>query len=81
MYAYGPAQSTDGFLYWHMNFHIEHHMYAAVPCYHLGRLHRAIRHELPETPRGLWAAWRNILSVMKQQRDDPGYQYVPDLPK
>jgi fatty acid desaturase len=68
------------FLYWHMNFHIEHHMYAAVPCYHLGRLHRAIRHELPETPRGLWAAWRNILSVMKQQRDDPGYQYVPDLP-
>ena len=69
------------FLYWHMNFHIEHHMYAAVPCYHLGRLHRAIRHELPETPRGLWAAWRNILSVMKQQRDDPGYQYVPDLPK
>ena len=21
------------FLYWHMNFHIEHHMYAAVPCY------------------------------------------------
>ncbi|MEM9235910.1 MAG: fatty acid desaturase, partial [Verrucomicrobiota bacterium] len=34
------------FLYWHMNWHIEHHMYAAVPCYHLKRLHEAIRHEL-----------------------------------
>ena len=35
------------FLYWHMNFHTEHHMYAAVPCYHLGKLHRAIAHDLP----------------------------------
>ena len=33
------------FLYWHMNYHIEHHMYAAVPCYNLGRLHKAIEHE------------------------------------
>ena len=23
------------FLYWHMNYHTEHHMYAAVPCYNL----------------------------------------------
>jgi fatty acid desaturase len=50
------------FLYWHMNFHIEHHMYAAVPCYRLGRLHRAIRHDLPDSPRGLWAAWRQIMT-------------------
>ena len=27
------------FWYWHMNFHIEHHMYAAVPCYNLEKLH------------------------------------------
>lgn len=44
------------FLYWHMNFHIEHHMYAAVPCYRLGTLHRLIRHDLPPSPRGLLAA-------------------------
>ena len=41
------------FLYWHMNFHIEHHMYAAVPCYNLGRLHEAIKHNLPRSPNGL----------------------------
>ena len=23
------------FLYWHMNWHLEHHMFAAVPCYNL----------------------------------------------
>jgi fatty acid desaturase len=44
------------FLYWHMNFHIEHHKYAAVPCYRLGTLHRLIRHDLPPSPRGLLAA-------------------------
>ncbi len=39
-----------------MNFHIEHHMYAAVPCYRLGTLHRLIRHDLPPSPRGLLPA-------------------------
>ena len=48
--AHLPPQSVVRFLYWHMNYHIEHHMYAAVPCYRLGRLHRAIRHELPPLP-------------------------------
>ena len=28
------------FLYWHMNWHLEHHMFAAVPCYNLKALHR-----------------------------------------
>ena len=39
-----------------MNFPIEHHKYAAVPCYRLGTLHRLIRHDLPPSPRGLLAA-------------------------
>ena len=68
------------FLYWHMNFHIEHHMYAAVPCYNLGRLHRAIRHDLPESPRGLWATGRQILAVMKRQEIEPEYEFAPVLP-
>jgi fatty acid desaturase len=68
------------FLYWHMNFHIEHHMYAAVPCYHLGRLHRAIRHDLPPITHGLAATWREIARIQKMQNADPDYQYVPPLP-
>ena len=68
------------FLYWHMNFHIEHHMYAAVPCYNLGKLHRLIRHDLPECPRGLVASWSQIGDILERQKSDPSYQYVPELP-
>ena len=68
------------FLYWHMNYHIEHHMYAAVPCYKLGRLHRAIRHELPCCSAGLIATWREIGGILERQKRDPHYQYIPELP-
>ncbi|MEZ4862184.1 MAG: fatty acid desaturase [Caldilineaceae bacterium] len=68
------------FLYWHMNYHIEHHMYAAVPCYKLGQLHRAIAHDLPPSPDGLVATWQEIMPILHKQKIDPTYQYVPPLP-
>lgn len=68
------------FLYWHMNFHIEHHMYAAVPCYHLAQLHEAIRHDLPPSPVGLYATWKEIIAILRRQKSDPAYQYIPPLP-
>jgi len=68
------------FLYWHMNFHIEHHMYAAVPCYRLGRLHKAIEHDLPPSPVGLFETWREIVGILKRQKEDPSYQHIPPLP-
>jgi len=68
------------FIYWHMNFHTEHHMYPAVPCYRLGALHRAIRDDLPPCPRGIIAAWRQIAEIQRIQRTDPAYQYAPPLP-
>ena len=68
------------FFYWHMNFHIEHHMYAAVPCYKLGRLHRAIEDDLPPCSVGLVASWREIIAILDKQKEDPSYQYLPDAP-
>ncbi len=68
------------FLYWHMNYHIEHHMYAGVPCYKLGRLHRAIKHELPHTSNGLIETWSTIISILQRQKQEPPYQFIPDLP-
>ena len=68
------------FLYWHMNYHIEHHMFAAVPCYNLGKLHAVIRHDSPEPSYGLFAAWKEIIGILKKQRVDPVYQYAPELP-
>lgn len=68
------------FLYWHMNFHTEHHMYAAVPCYNLKKLHQAIQQDLPPCPVGLYAAWSQIIPILRKQKVDPTYQYVPPLP-
>lgn len=68
------------FLYWHMNYHIEHHMYAGVPCYRLGKLHKAIKHDLPHCPVGLVATWREIVDILKRQEEDPDYQFRPQLP-
>jgi len=68
------------FLYWHMNYHIEHHMYAAIPCYRLGRLHRLIQHDLPPCPDGLVATWQEISAIQKIQETNPEYQHVALLP-
>jgi fatty acid desaturase len=68
------------FIYWHMNYHIEHHMYAAVPCYRLGRLHRLIKHDLAPCPHGLIATWKEIFAILKIQETNPGYEHVAALP-
>ena len=68
------------FLYWHMNYHIEHHMFAAVPCYRLGRLHRLIKHDLPPCPHGLVATWKEIIAIQEIQKSNPDYQHVAVLP-
>jgi fatty acid desaturase len=68
------------FLYWHMNYHIEHHMFAAVPCYNLAKLHQEIEHDLPPTPKSLIHAWIEILPIVRKQHEDPSYRFVPNLP-
>lgn len=68
------------FLYWQMNFHIEHHMFAAVPCYRLAELHELIKPDLPPTPRGILGVWREIAGILRRQQADPLYQYTPPLP-
>ncbi len=68
------------FLYWNMNYHIEHHMYPGVPCYRLPALHAAIRHDLPEPEKGLASLWFHIIGVLYRQKTEPGYVYVPALP-
>ncbi len=68
------------YFYWHMNFHIEHHMYAAVPCYRLGSLHRAIIDDLPATPHGIFATWREIDAIQEKQAVDPTYEQRPVIP-
>ena len=67
------------FLYWHMNWHTEHHMFAAVPCYNLPRLHERIKNDMP-VPRSLIGAWREMRETWHRQQDDPDYQFDTPLP-
>jgi fatty acid desaturase len=68
------------FLYWHMNYHTEHHMYAAVPCYNLGKLHEQIMTDLPPCPVGLFETWRGIIAILERQKVDPQYQFAAEIP-
>lgn len=67
------------FLYWRMNWHIEHHMYAGVPCYNLKELYAEIADDMPE-PRTLMGAWREMREAWRRQQSEPSYQFDTPLP-
>ncbi|MEP1209886.1 MAG: fatty acid desaturase [Rhizobiaceae bacterium] len=67
------------FLYWHMNWHTEHHMYAGVPCYNLKKLHREIADDMP-APRTLTGAWKEMLEIWRRQQVEPDYEFDTPLP-
>ncbi len=58
------------YLYWNMNFHIEHHMFPNVPYHSLPALHDAVAHDFPPAYSGLWSAYREIWSVYRRQAGD-----------
>jgi fatty acid desaturase len=68
------------FLYWNMNYHVEHHMFPNVPFHALPQLRRAIEADLPPAYDGLFSAWSEILRVFQMQRHDPDYMVTPCVP-
>ena len=68
------------FLYWQMNYHIEHHMYAAVPFYNLPELHRLVRDDCPAPGKGVAGTWRQVIPILRRQQREPGYMFLPELP-
>jgi len=70
-----------GFLYWNMQYHVEHHMFPAVPFFNLPRLRKAIEHDLPPAHHGLWSTWTEMLEIHRKQQADANYAFVPNLPR
>ena len=71
------------FLYWRMNWHTEHHMFAGVPCYNLKSLYQEIADQMPP-PRTLWEAWSEMRETWEHQKSNPDYYFdtpVPPLAK
>jgi fatty acid desaturase len=68
------------FLYWNMNYHIEHHMFPMVPYHALPALHEEMKADCPPANRGLVSALKEVVSALLKQRKDPSYTIVRPLP-
>ena len=61
------------FIYWNMNYHVEHHMFPMVPYHRLPALHARLAPDLPVPTPSIWAGYRDMLPVLLNQmrgRDD-----------
>jgi fatty acid desaturase len=69
------------FVYWNMNYHLEHHLFPMVPYHALPKLHEEIRGECPPPANGLLEAYREIVPTLWRQRRDPAHFARRVLPR
>ena len=69
------------YLYWNMNYHVEHHMFPLVPYHALPRLHEAVKDDCPTPYPSILAAWREIIPTVLKQVKDPAYHVKRKLPE
>jgi fatty acid desaturase len=55
------------FIYWNMNYHIEHHMFPMVPYHRLPPLHERIKHDLPAPTPSILAGYREMWPALVRQ--------------
>jgi fatty acid desaturase len=68
------------FLYWNMNYHVEHHLFPLIPYHALPKLHQAIKADCPEPYPSTIAAYREIIPALARQLKDPTYFVRRELP-
>jgi fatty acid desaturase len=65
---------VNRFLYWNMNYHVEHHMFPMVPYHRLPELHEEIKHDCAPVYPSIWAAYKEIVpAILRQLRDQEHY--------
>ena len=67
-------------VYWNMNYHVEHHMFPMVPYHALPKLHELIKHDLPAPNPSIYSAFREMVPAILRQRHEPGYYVRRALP-
>jgi fatty acid desaturase len=68
------------FLYWNMNYHVEHHMFPMVPYHALPRLHAEVADNMPTPYPSLLAAYREIVPTLLRQMREPDHYVRRALP-
>jgi fatty acid desaturase len=59
------------FIYWNMNYHVEHHMFPLVPYHALPALHEELKPDMPPAYRGFAETYREIIPALIRQAKDP----------
>lgn len=67
-------------IYWNMNYHIEHHMFPMVPFHALPRLHEVIKDDLPPANRSIAHAYVEMIGALWRQRTEPRFRLHRALP-
>ena len=68
------------FLYWNMNYHVEHHLFPMVPFHALPALHEEVKQHCAPAYPSIVAAYREIIPTLARQRRDPSYFVQRPLP-
>ena len=68
------------FIYWNMNYHVEHHMFPMVPYHALPRLHETIKHDLPAPNRSIAEGFAEMWPALRRQLAYEDYFLRRDLP-
>ncbi len=68
------------YIYWNMNYHVEHHMFPMVPYHALPRLHALIKDDLPPPNTSIFDAYVEVYRSLHEQRRNPAYYLRKTLP-
>ncbi len=68
------------FIYWNMNYHVEHHMFPMVPYHQLPRLHSEMKSDCPPPYSSIAACYREIIPTVIRQLREPSYFIRRQLP-
>ena len=68
------------FLYWNMEYHVEHHIFPQVPSHNLKKLHALIKDQMPPARKGLWGAYKEIIPALIKQAKDQNYKIPLKVP-
>jgi fatty acid desaturase len=68
------------FIYWNMNYHVEHHMFPMVPYHALPRLHALIKDDVPPANPSMVHGYREMLPAFLRQLRNEDYFLKRALP-
>jgi fatty acid desaturase len=68
------------FVYWNMNYHVEHHMFPMVPYHALPKLHEMIKHDLPRPSPSMLSCYKDMIGAWARQMRGEDYFLHRELP-